>query len=103
LSENDVGDLRKCARTALDCADVCGATARVLSRHTGYDANITKAVLHAALCACTACVDECQLHAERHEHCRLCAEACRTAALACQDLLNKINNAAHAVSPEKLI
>ena len=42
LSEEMVSDLRKCIRTNLDCADICEATGRVLSRHTGYDANITR-------------------------------------------------------------
>src|SRR5687768_1385280 len=40
LSEQMVAELTKCIRTDLDCADICAATARVLSRHTGYDANI---------------------------------------------------------------
>jgi len=43
LSEPGVSDLIKCIRTCLDCADICGATGRVLSRHTGYDANLTRA------------------------------------------------------------
>lgn len=29
----------------MDCADICNATASVLSRHTGYDADITRAIL----------------------------------------------------------
>ncbi len=55
-------DLAKCIRTDLDCADVCEATGRVLSRHTGY-------------------------HAETHEHCRIGAEACRRCGQACRDLI----------------
>ncbi len=43
LSEEMVAELRKCIRTDLDCADVCAATGSVLSRHTGYDANLTGA------------------------------------------------------------
>ena len=54
LSEEMVADMRKCIRTDLDCADVCDATGRVLSRHTGYDANLTRAVLEACAAACTA-------------------------------------------------
>ena len=42
LSEEMVAELTKCIRTNLDCADLCAVTARVLSRHTGYDANITR-------------------------------------------------------------
>ena len=46
LSEETVAELRKCIRTDLDCADICAATARVLSRHTGYDANLTLSLIH---------------------------------------------------------
>src|SRR6185312_3669501 len=87
LSEADVADLVKCIRTCLDCADVCDTTGRVLSRHTGYDANLTRAVLQACATACRSCGDECQQHASMHAHCRICAEACRQCEQACNDLL----------------
>ncbi|MGY1664397.1 four-helix bundle copper-binding protein [Geodermatophilus sp. SYSU D00696] len=87
LSEEMVADLRTCIRTDLDCADVCEATGRVLSRHTGYDADLTRAVLEACAAACRACGDECAAHAEVHEHCRICAEACRRCEQACCDLV----------------
>jgi hypothetical protein len=32
----------------------------------------------AALQACGACGDECRSHASMHDHCRICAKACRT-------------------------
>lgn len=41
LSEEMVAELTKCIRTDADCADICAATAAVLSRHAGYDANVT--------------------------------------------------------------
>ncbi|GAB2744847.1 four-helix bundle copper-binding protein [Streptomyces bullii] len=41
LSEGMVEELTKCIRTNMDCADICNTTASVLSRHTGYDANIS--------------------------------------------------------------
>ncbi|NMR21564.1 four-helix bundle copper-binding protein [Cellulomonas fimi] len=90
LSEEMVADLRKCIRTDLDCADICVAAANVLSRHTGYDANITRAVLQACVTACKACGDECEAHAGMHEHCRICAEACRACENACAELLAAI-------------
>ncbi|MFC4003741.1 four-helix bundle copper-binding protein [Prauserella oleivorans] len=90
LSERDdmLPMLRKCIRTNEDCADICDTTARVLSRHTGYDANITRAVLQACATVCKSCGDECDLHATEHEHCRVCAEACRRCERACQELLD---------------
>ena len=90
LSEDMVAELTKCIRTNLDCADICETTGRVLSRHTGYDANLTRAVLEACRTACKACGDECAKHAEMHEHCRICAEACRRCEQACADLLNSL-------------
>jgi len=87
LSEQDVAELAKCIRLCLDCADVCTATLRVASRQTGYDANLTRPLLEACAAACNSCGDECQRHAEMHEHCRVCAEACQRCEQACQELL----------------
>ena len=87
LSEDMVAELTKCIRTNLDCADLCEATGRVLSRHTGYDANITLDAIRACQMACKACADECEQHASMHEHCRICAEACRRCEAACAELV----------------
>jgi hypothetical protein len=90
LSEDMVAELTKCIRTDLDCADICETTGRVLSRHTGYDANLTRAVLQACATACRSCGDECDRHAGMHEHCRICAEVCRRCEQACNDLLGAL-------------
>jgi hypothetical protein len=90
LSEDMVAELTTCIRTNLDCADVCDATGRVLSRHTGYDAHLTRAVLEACAVACGACADECESHASMHEHCRVCAESCRRCEQACRDLIGSL-------------
>ena len=87
LSEDMVAELTKCIRTNLDCADICATTARVLSRHTGYDANISRTLLEACISACRSCAAECALHADMHEHCRICAESCRMCEQTCVDLL----------------
>jgi len=90
LAEESVADLRDCIRTDLDCADVCAATAALLSRRTGSDLEVVKAQLNACRTACAACADDCEQHADMHEHCRLCAEACRRCEKACADLLAAI-------------
>jgi hypothetical protein len=87
LAEDMVADLRQCIRTDLDCADVCEATGRVLSRQTGNTVEASRALLEACRTACRMCGDECASHAEMHEHCRVCAEACRRCEQACADLL----------------
>src|SRR6266508_3707181 len=52
LGEQMVADLAKCARLNLDCADMCETTARVLTRQTGYDRDMTRAVVQACAQAC---------------------------------------------------
>lgn len=92
LSEDkdSVYQLTKCIRTDLDCADVCAATGRVLSRHTGYDANLTKSVLDTCVTACATCADECDRHAAHHAHCRICSEVCRRCERACRELIGSL-------------
>ena len=90
LSEDAVADLVTCVRTNLDCADICETTGRVLSRHTGYDADLARAMVSACATACASCAAGCERHASHHEHCRVCAEACWRCAHACRELLAKL-------------
>ncbi|MCX2970792.1 MULTISPECIES: four-helix bundle copper-binding protein [Streptomyces] len=89
LCEEEVTELRKCIRVTLDCADVCDATGRVLSRNTGYDAHVTRAVLESCATVCDAAADECERHTG-HDHVQLCAAACRRCATACRELLAEL-------------
>jgi len=91
LSEDMVAQLTKCIRTNLDCADICATTARVLSRHTGYDANLSRTLLEACATACRSCGDECASHADMHRHCRICADACRAGEQSCRDLITSMS------------
>ncbi|WP_219420426.1 four-helix bundle copper-binding protein [Pseudonocardia nigra] len=91
LSEQNVAELTKCIRSNLDCADLCDTTGRVLSRHTGYDANLTRTVLEACAAACKSCGDECARHGEMGmQHCQVCAEACRRCEQTCRDLITSL-------------
>jgi hypothetical protein len=90
-ADDDVAELVKCIRLCLDCADVCTATVRVISRQTEYDANVTRPLLEACAAACKSSGDECERHAQLHEHCRVCAEACRRCEQACRELLAAMN------------
>lgn len=84
--------LRKCIRTNLDCAEVCAATMRLVTRQTETPNELLHAQLHACVLACQLCADECALHAEHHEHCRLCAETCRQCQERCNHLLGEISS-----------
>lgn len=80
-SEDVVAELTKHVWTTVDR----DPARRFLSRHTGHDANLTRAVLEACPAVCKACGDECARHAEMHGHCRTCAEACRRCELTCSE------------------
>lgn len=87
LAEESVADLRRCIRLNLDCADICEATGRALSRQTEGDVATLKALLEACAQSCQVCGEECEGHAEHHRHCRVCADACRSCEESCKQLL----------------
>jgi hypothetical protein len=90
LAEEMVSKLRQCIRTNLDCADICHAFVSLGTRRTGSNEEVIRKVLDACVAACRTCAEECEAHANQHEHCRICAEACRQCELACQAALSTI-------------
>jgi len=88
LGEHDVAEMVMCIRLCLDCADVCTAAVGITSRQSAYDPEVVRPLLEACTASCKSCGDECERHARLHEHCRICAEACRRAEQACRELLN---------------
>lgn len=97
LGEPDLVErLRRCITTNLVCADVCAATARLLIRQTESPNDVVHAQLHACILACQACADECEVHGEMHDHCRICAETCRYCQERCNFLLGEISSAGTA-------
>lgn len=87
LAEDDLVHLVKCIRTDLDCAAMCDATVKILTRQTAADAVVVRAGLNACLAAIEACAEECERHAARLQHCEINASVCREAQTACRDLL----------------
>ena len=87
LREKTAVDLVKCAQLNLDCADMCQTTARVLTRQTGYDRDMIRAVVQACAQACRISGEECDRHAHMHQHCAVCAEVCHRCENACNDVL----------------
>lgn len=84
-SDADLDDgMLDCARTCLDCADVCRTTAAILSRPAPSGA-LWRRQLEVCALACDECADECEEHDAGH--CQACAEACRACAEACRALL----------------
>jgi hypothetical protein len=83
LAERDVAELVRCIRTCLDASDLCIATARMLSRQAELSRELMSSQLDVCRIACLTASQECLLHAEEHEHCRICADACLHCDIAC--------------------
>jgi hypothetical protein len=90
LAEPDVASMQLCIRDDLDCADICTATSRVLTRQTAWDAPLKRAVLEACIATCTTCAASCGEHRDHHEHCRICADTCEECVQACKALLDAL-------------
>lgn len=91
LGEDMVQQLKQCIRLNLDCADICAATGAMASRRTGSNAEVLRAAIKACMEACRACGEECQKHADMHEHCRICADSCRSCEEACREALPQVH------------
>jgi hypothetical protein len=90
LGESDLQELVRCIGLCLDCADVCDATRRIVTRLTVSEVRVVSATVQACVLACRASREECERHAEHHEHCRICGEVCRRCEQACEELLASI-------------
>lgn len=85
LDERGVAGLSQCIRLSLDCADACAATGPALIRRTHTSPALMQRMAETCAELCRACADECDRHAEDHEHCRICAETCRASEQACRE------------------
>jgi hypothetical protein len=70
-----------------DCADVVRVTDRVLLCANVPDTSLLSAQLEACVVACGRSHELCRSFADRHVHCRICAEATRGCAQACREAL----------------
>lgn len=91
LGEAMVKELKQCIRLNLDCADACTATGAIASRRTGSNEEVIRQMLSACEAACRLCGEECERHAQMHEHCRVCAEACRHCQGACAEAVRSMS------------
>lgn len=68
--------LAYCIKLNRECADSCAYLEQALIKDTEFASDL------AAVCAKIrkACGEECRKHADMHEHCEKCAEACKSIA-----------------------
>jgi len=91
LAEPNIEELLACTTLCLNCSDVCTSTGSVVTRQTEFVPELVAAVVRACAVACRLSGDECERHAQHHEHCRICAEVCRRCEQACNDVLAALN------------
>lgn len=81
LNEQDVSMLARCIELDRECAEVCYATARLMSIGGDYAISLC----HVCAELCDACAEECEKHAQHGmDHCRRCAEVCRRCSEECR-------------------
>jgi hypothetical protein len=85
LGEAMVAEMVQCIRACLDCADICAAAGAIASRRTASNEALMARMLHVCEAACRCCAEECERHADRMEHCRICGEACRRCETSCAE------------------
>jgi hypothetical protein len=85
LGEDDVQELVRCIRLNLDCADAC-AQLRAASSPARSRAMLASSAQRSKP-ARRPVARGCDRHAEHHDHCRVCAGACRRCEQACNDIL----------------
>ena len=85
LDEYDIR--RDCIAACITTSDVAAMTARVLARSARWDRTVVHALVDAAAKTVSASAAHCEEHADVAKHCAVCAEDCRRAQRACQQLL----------------
>ena len=98
LHEEMVKDLVQCIEKNLDCADACDTSAHLLHRPGSMNTGAWESQLRSSCEALKECAIECDRHASMHEHCRVCAEACRATEQTCTKALHLIPQMAGAYS-----
>jgi hypothetical protein len=74
----------------MDCADICGMVARLLSRRGEPELSTLRACLEAASSICSACAGECAKHGDDLEHCKRNADICLSCARECDATLSML-------------
>ncbi len=91
IGEETDGALKQCIRLTMDCADLCLTTATLANRRSGSNEAILKEMLKLCESACRLCAEECEKHAERHQHCLICSQCRRTCEEACREAATSIH------------
>lgn len=89
LLESGKKEHRATEKSCRDCAEICAAALRIVSRHGPMSSLITEACAR----ACEQCAKQCE-KAPDDPHMKACAKACRECATACRELSSTDNTTA---------
>lgn len=92
LAEDDHDRLLGVVRLGQDCADVCLATGRMLSRQHKPNWELLRGALELAARTLDAAGSEANRHAPAYESCRRMMEDCNAAQGACNELLIRLRH-----------
>lgn len=87
LGEKNPKSFAECARLNLDCAAICDACVKLLSRPDSANYSFLYRLIETCQDVCDACADECEKFADSREHCRISAHMCRECIKACSELM----------------
>ncbi len=87
-ADADTGEgMARCASMCMNMADVAMATMRMMMRSAGMDPAVMSSMMASCIAMGEACAAECRMHADDHDHCRICAMACEAMVKACTDMM----------------
>jgi hypothetical protein len=98
LSAGLHSELQRCIELTLVCAEVCAAAGRAADLLEADEPTLAS-VISACAAACRRCAEECEVHADAHDHCRACAVACRRCEAECHALLDDLGDRSASPSP----
>ena len=81
-------DMARCASMCATTADMASTMMRAMLRPNGMHMESMMAMHMANMTMANACAEECMKHADMSEDARMCAEACRQSAMACQKMMD---------------
>jgi hypothetical protein len=92
LSGSGLEALQTTISLALDCADVCSTTARLLGRMRDADGEVLRALLEACARSCATCGADCLRLAALEPACKAAAQACRRCETECDIAIRKLRH-----------
>jgi hypothetical protein len=88
-ADADMGqEMAKCGAMCANTADVATTMMRMMMRPNGYDMAVMMPMMEACVAMGSACAEECRMHADMHDHCRICAMACDAMVEACTSMMD---------------